>query len=944
MATQQITALLINPQKATEKTDLLKILTVNKSGSIPIYEHNSITGKSLNDSSFKSVPKDGLKLIAGFGETAVFKTVATLKGYFDRQQLPLPYRAFLQQELIKYYHDLFRQLKPYFQSFRWYHSRKGANERWITAPCQLHKTPPHLKFEVTGDAGAYAITTIIEIDGIDFPATLFTQNHFFLEKEQQYFLLSLSDYRTLQWLQNRPPDQPFEAILERLEERYTVIRNTTATQQLITTTPVPCVLLSELNETFLMLTPQWNYDGYIIDGPWEQRTELQQKGHVIVIDRNKDRENELKNRLETLHPRFKEQRNGYYYLSFSEAQKRQWFSKVYHQLLVSDIELKGMDLLKHFRYSSHLPETVLEKTAEKGHTFTYSFSLRFGSEQVSLPELQKILWAGQTCVVLKDGSLGLLNEDWRNRYAMLVKHAKVHKQELTVTRWVQLSLQESGTQVLPDTDVQLSDWWRNWQRWQQEESLYALPAGIAIQPRSYQQKGYEWMRLMADAGAGGCLADDMGLGKTLQAICFLTAMTELYPGAQSLVVCPASLIYNWEQELKKCAPALSAAVYHGARRNNGAIGDPEIQVLITSYGTLRSDIEQMSAVSYLVTLIDESHNIKNPVAKITRAVESIRSRYCFALSGTPVINNTLDLYSQLNTVLPGFLGNREFFKREYADPIDHYDDEFKKQSLQQLIAPFILRRTKEQVAADLPPKTEITLWCEMDIAQRSVYETVREQIRSNLFLEIKAKGVAHSRLNVLQGILKLRQICNAPVLVADAEPPCNDSVKIDTLFTELEQLLPHHKVLVFSQFTGMLNLVAAACDRNKIAYYHFDGQTPPARRMEMVNVFQQEDSTIHLFLISLKAGNAGITLTAADYVFLLDPWWNQAVQQQAIDRTHRIGQTKKVFAYKMICKDTIEEKIQQLQERKQKLATDLVASDEGFIKTLEQEDVEWLFG
>ncbi|ANH79966.1 helicase SNF2 [Niabella ginsenosidivorans] len=943
MATQRITALLINPQKANEKTDLLKILTVNKNGSIPLYETTGITGKSLNDS-FKGIPKEAAKLAAAFGEAAVFKTVAALKGYFDRQQLSLPYRTFLQQELIKYHHDCFRQLKPWFQFFKWYHSRKGANDRWVTAPCQLHKIPPHLKFEVTGSDGAYNIVTIIEIDGIDYPATRFVQDHFFLEKEQHYYLLSLSDYRTLQWLQHLPPDQPFEEILQRLEERYTVIHSTAVERKLITTVPVPGVLLSELNETFLMLTPQWNYDGYVIDGPWQEQTELQQKGQTIIISRDKDRENELKTLLETLHPRFREQRNGYYYLSFAEAQKRQWFSKVYHRLLISDIELKGMDLLKHFRYSPHLPATELEKTAEDGHTCTYYFTLRFGSENVSLPELQKILWAGQTCVVLKDGSLGLLSEDWRSRYAMLVKHAKVHKQQLIVTRWIQLSLQEAGTQVLHGTTTQLSGWWQSWQRWQNDGSLYAIPAGITVQPRPYQQKGYEWMRLMAEAGAGGCLADDMGLGKTLQAICFLTAMTELHPGAQSLVICPASLVYNWEQELKKCAPGLTVSVYHGTRRSDSAIGNPEIQVLITSYGTLRSDIEQMSAVPYLVTFIDESHNIKNPAAKITRAVENIRSKYCFALSGTPVVNNTLDLYSQINTVLPGFLGSREFFKREYADPIDRYGDESKKQSLQQLIAPFILRRTKEQVAADLPSKTEITLWCEMGSAQRLVYETIREQIRSNLFLEIKAKGVAQSRLNVLQGILKLRQICNAPVLVPDAEPPCTDSIKTDTLFTELEQLLPHHKVLVFSQFTGMLNLVAASCDRNKIAYYHFDGQTPAARRMEMVNAFQQEGNTTHLFLISLKAGNAGITLTAADYVFLLDPWWNQAVQQQAIDRTHRIGQTKKVFAYKMICKDTIEEKILQLQERKQKLATDLVASDEGFIKNLEQEDVEWLFG
>lgn len=315
-----------------------------------------------------------------------------------------------------------------------------------------------------------------------------------------------------------------------------------------------------------------------------------------------------------------------------------------------------------------------------------------------------------------------------------------------------------------------------------------------------------------------------------------------------------------------------------------------------------------------------------------------------ALSGTPVVNNTFDLYAQLNFAIPGMFGSREFFKREYADAIDRFRDEDKIKSLQKLTAPFILRRTKEQVAKDLPDKTEMILWCNMNREQQNLYDEIKDSIRSSIFLNIKNTGLNKSKLAVIQGMLKLRQVCNSPLLLPpDEQQGCSESVKTKVLLGELSNILKDHKAIVFSQFSSMLNLLAADCEQAGINFYHFDGQTPPAQRMEMVNAFQDKDNTTNLFLISLKAGNAGITLTAADYVFLFDPWWNTAVEQQAIDRTHRIGQTKNVFAYKIICKDTIEEKIIQLQQRKKQLAEELVSEDDGFIKALTEEDIAYLF-
>ena len=368
-----------------------------------------------------------------------------------------------------------------------------------------------------------------------------------------------------------------------------------------------------------------------------------------------------------------------------------------------------------------------------------------------------------------------------------------------------------------------------------------------------------------------------------------------------------------------------------------------INVMITSYGTVRSAIDELSLINWNTVVIDESHNIKNPSAQITKAVYKLAALNKIALSGTPVMNNTFDIFSQLNFLVPGMLGGPEFFKREYAIPIDRDMSDEKTQALQKITAPFVLRRTKKQVAADLPEKTESVLWCQMEEAQREAYETIKKQIKANVFLDIQRDGFNKAKFSILQGIMKLRQLCCAPSLLKDEEITTTESIKLDVLMEELKNNVQGSKSLVFSQYLGMLKMVAEACKEQDIPYLYFDGSTPLNERAEMVNTFQDENSTARVFLISLKAGNAGLNLTAAEYVFLLDPWWNNAVEQQAIDRTHRIGQTKNIFAYKMICRDTIEEKIVSLQQKKKQLSEDLVSEEEGFVKQLSQEDITFLF-
>ncbi len=847
--------------------------------------------------------------------------------------------------------EQFEYLKPFAQLLKWYHHLPNpATGNMMTSPCSFSNFKPELKFEVTKTDDTLHLQTLIGINGIAFKETDFRRFEFLLESKSEYFLLAWKDYQTIEWLaQNNPKQFASEPvlfaqnILAKLEDSYTVNRNNLFAVTTIEAAPIQRVLLSEISNSFLVFTPQWMYDGYLAEGPYKPAFETLSGGETIVVNRNKEVENTFIKQLESLHPNFPKQLNGYYYLSFADAQKKQWFLKVYHQLLDMDVQMLGMDMLSQFRYSQYKPVTNLGVVTEQGNALTTKLTVSFGNEEVPLSELQKILISGQRAVMLKDGTMGVLGEEWLTQYASVIKHGKVDKKEIQIPKWMAISEKENanGHDIFKITVNE--NWWLKWERWQQpNEIIYPVPPQIKASLRAYQHKGYEWMRLLAEINAGACLADDMGLGKTLQTICFITDRLAAALNSKALIVCPSSLIYNWQQEIEKFAPHLTTYVHHGAGRNIERLNDTGLDVAITSYGTLRSDIEQIATMIFEVAVVDESHNIKNPLAKNTHAVNMVQAVNKIALSGTPVMNNTFDLYSQLQYLLPGMFGSREFFKREYADAIDRDKDPEKIAALQKLTAPFVLRRTKEQVAQDLPEKTESILWCSMGMAQMDMYNSIKDSIKSNLFLNISNEGLGKSKLAVLQGIMKLKQVCSSPLLLPAAEQTTNHSVKTEVLLKELANL-GNHKVLIFSQFKTMLDILAKSFEKNGLAYYQLNGSTPAKKRSEMVDNFQAEGNTVNLFLISLKAGNAGITLTAADYVFLFDPWWNNAVQQQAIDRTHRIGQTKNVFAYKMICKNTIEEKIIQLQRKKTDLSDNLIGNEEGFVKQLTREDVEYLF-
>lgn len=933
--------LLLSPHKLGKDWLLIEAAELTKKAGIPQIETFEPVPALLREK-FPNLPKEARDALSFFTKSSLLSAKAEI----DRNgKLSGTHQAYRQQALLKMAYTHLHSLKPFLPLCEWMHRVPLNAGRMLSGPCIFSPLRVILGFDVQKKEGLFILDCQVELNDGKFPLASFERHHFLLRSQNEYFLLTWKDYQLLEWLQQQAPLEGTafrEQVLARVQSDYRVNSSQLLGVEKIASPPGFQVLLSEISNNFLVLTPQWNYEGFVMEGEWTAETEIIRNGKTYIVVRDKEQENPLRELLESLHPNFERQLNGYFYLSFADAQKKQWFAKTYHLLLDREIDVLGMDMLRHFRYSPEKIATLLELESEEADWLHFSMQVKFGKEIIPLQELQKMLWAGQKAVLLKDGSLGLLTDEWQAQYGQLLKHAKVQKKGIRIGRWAALSAQtEEPGKLIP------AGWWKNWSQWRDQKGapLYPLPTQLeAVTLRPYQQKGYDWMRLLSEIHAGGCLADDMGLGKTLQTIAYLASRLEADPGALHLVVCPSSLLYNWQQELQRFAPSIPVILHHGTQRNSENWRNGGGAILITSYGTLRSDLEQFRDLVFDSIIADESHSIKNPASLTARAVYELQCHVRFALSGTPVMNNTFDLYGQFQFLLPGMFGSREFFKREYADPIDRQGDADKTRALQKITAPFILRRTKEQVATDLPEKVESILWCEMGSDQRMAYDSIREQVKSNLFLQIHEQGLEAGRLNVLQGILKLRMACNSCELVQDESLFSYDSVKTEVLLEELENLAAGSKALVFSQFTRMLDLLEKELRKREIAFLRLDGQTRVEDRQRQVNQFNQEENSPPVFLLSLKAGNAGLNLTAADYVFLFDPWWNRAVEQQAIDRTHRIGQTRSVFAYRMLCRDSIEERILQLQQKKSRLTEELIGNeDTGFVQNLTEEDIRFLF-
>ena len=635
----------------------------------------------------------------------------------------------------------------------------------------------------------------------------------------------------------------------------------------------------------------------------------------------------------------------------------------------------------------YLGESYINFDVKKqGDWFDLQATVKFGDIEVPFLKLKPYILNGNREFPLPNGTIAIIPAEWLTRYSNIFEFAIIEKNNIKLKRHhvglLDGMLEEQ--QIAQTSNIVFN-----------EDADYKLPKGLNATLRPYQITGYKWLRYMHEIGFGACLADDMGLGKTVQILTYLQYIsesesdkpklekaksdkqTELKQAkvkqldvfetletdnliensdlktvvsvaktekelahTASLVIVPTSLIYNWQNEAQKFS-TLKVYVHLGFNRKKN-LKDvlPFYDLVITSYGTVRNDMDIFSFIKFHTIILDESQAIKNPNSSTAQSVLKLNSKQRFVITGTPVENSITDLWSQINFLNPGLLGNYHFFNKRYVVAIEKDKNEKDIKSLRNIVKPFILRRTKQQVATDLPLKTEQIHFCNMTDEQSSEYETIKSLFRNELLTAINTQGLNKSQLMILQGLTKLRQIANHPVL---ANPNYIDgSGKFNEVIEMVNKALENnHKILLFSQFVQNLALFKEYFNTTGQSYLYIDGNTTAAERTKLVADFQGKKK-IPIFLISLRAGGVGLNLTEADYVFILDPWWNPAVERQAMDRTHRIGQQKPVFVYKFITKDTVEEKILALQNRKKKVSDDILEVDEKMLSTLQSKDLEEL--
>lgn len=566
--------------------------------------------------------------------------------------------------------------------------------------------------------------------------------------------------------------------------------------------------------------------------------------------------------------------------------------------------------------------------------FDLSGQLRFGDQTIPLPRLLEAIRRGSSTVRLDDGTIGLVPEEWLKRYAPLAAMGQEQGDALRFTQQ-QIGLLDALLASAPQVDVD--------ERFERARDQLAsfdkigpadAPHGFHGELRPYQRDGLGWIDFLRSFGFGGCLADDMGLGKTIQVLALLEGRRG--SGKPSLVVVPRSLVFNWKQEAERFTPDLRLLNHTGVQRARSAEALGEHDVVLTTYGTLRLDAPFLKDVHFDYVILDEAQAIKNSSTESAKAARLLRADHRLALSGTPIENHIGELWSLFEFLNPGLLGRSAILSG--AAPVNGNDAEG-RQVLARALRPFILRRTKSQVARELPEKMEQTIVCELDAEQRKLYDELRDHYRATLLDRVAREGLGKSKMQILEALLRLRQCACHPGLI-DKSYLNDASAKMEELVPRLAEAADEgHKVLVFSQFTSFLSIVRQRLDAEKVTYEYLDGKTRD--REARVNRFQSDDDC-KVFLISLRAGGLGLNLTAADYVFLLDPWWNPAVEAQAIDRAHRIGQTRQVFAYRLIAKDTVEEKVLQLQQSKRDLADAIITADNSLIRDLGREDLELL--
>lgn len=639
----------------------------------------------------------------------------------------------------------------------------------------------------------------------------------------------------------------------------------------------------------------------------------------------------------------------------------------------------------------YLGEINLDVVVNKENDwFEVQAMVKFGTFMIPFIRLRKHILDRKREFLLPDGSIAILPEEWFSRFARIVHLGEVDGETFRLKN-MHFSLLDDLGEYLKD-EVSVPEGWESILH-EGEIPAYELPEGMNANLRSYQQEGYNWIRYLFDHNIGALLADDMGLGKTLQTLnvvqhlsnerrrmvrenlCKPTVGATAKKASQGnparvqlnlfdtaadtgvleydeqtdsqtlhqipgpcVVIAPKSLLYNWQAEAKKFAPGMHVVIYGGMMRERLLPHLQDADLVVMSYGTMRNDSEELSRFRFNCLILDESQAIKNPGSQTARNLLKLNAARRLALTGTPIENTLLDIWSQMNFLNPGLLGSYHYFEKQFIKPIERNADPRRSAELRKILDPFVLRRTKKQVASELPEKVEKVHYCEMSEEQAQLYEKVKSQYRNEILEHVQQVGISRSRLKIFNGLMHLRQLALNPVL-KDEEYQGKSGKDEEIHHMLLRALEGGHKVLLFSQFVSYLSVYRQSLEAEGIPFCYLDGSMDPRQRAEQINEFQNNPD-IKVFLLSLRAGNSGINLTAADYVFLADPWWNPFTMRQAEDRAHRIGQERTVFSYKFITKDTIEEKILRLQQKKTELAGSIIPDEDSILGSLNMVELE----
>jgi len=665
------------------------------------------------------------------------------------------------------------------------------------------------------------------------------------------------------------------------------------------------------------------------------------EGKSYLLLRDQEKEQQLLNRLQDLN--FQPRTNALWFLEPEEAIS--FLLDAYPQL-VQDYRVFGEKNLTRFKVRVTPPTITAEiETDEKEKWFNLDLAVEYEGQKVPIDKIWEAWTQGKRYVQLKDGSYTSLPESWLEKLGGKLKALGFDPDKPPKTEYKQYEAPVLD-KLLEDLPETRADSFWNTLRTKihnfKDITPITAPKSLNATLRPYQEQGLHFLNFLKEYSFGGILADEMGLGKTIQTLAFIQHLSEKGSKKPNLIVVPTSVLPNWEREARKFVPNLSILTIYGAKREGMFKQIPESDLILTTYALLRRDLEELEKHEYNCIVLDEAQNIKNPNTITARSVRKLDAELRICLSGTPIENNLFELWSLFEFLMPGFLGSQHSFQRGIVKPIKDGDEET-LDYLRSRVKPFILRRTKSEVAKDLPPKVENVLYCGLADEQLELYAALAKRLREQVLRDVDEKGMAKSQMSILDALLKLRQICCHPRLLKLDMPGVSTNLpsgKFDAFKDMIGDIVQGgHKVLVFSQFVQMLKIIRSWLSISEMPFCYLDGASKD--RFEQVDRFN-DSPDIPIFLISLKAGGTGLNLTSADYVIHYDPWWNPAVENQATDRTHRIGQTRQVFAYKMICENTVEEKILMLQDKKKGMAEAIIPGQDAW-KSLTRDDLEMLF-